>query len=126
MAAVSEFRMIVVTGGEPLLRKDILELMEYAGRLGFRVVFSTNGTLLTPQIARDLVKSGIVNFSISLDGSTRQSHESIRRIPGCFSRALEGLKAAATTGACVQVNFTAMKQNLSSYPWLLIWLKALR
>jgi radical SAM protein with 4Fe4S-binding SPASM domain len=113
MAAVSEFRMIVVTGGEPLLRKDIFELMEYAGRLGFSIIFSTNGTLLTPQIARDLVKSGVVNFSISLDGSTQESHERIRRIPGCYNKTLQGIQAAATTGACVQVNFTAMKQNLS-------------
>ncbi len=116
MAAIDEFRMIVVTGGEPLLRNDIFELMEYAGRLGYRIVFSTNGTLLTPQIARGLVKLGIVNFSISLDGSTQQSHEKIRRIPGCFEKTLAGLQAARTTGVCVQINFTAMKQNLSELP----------
>ncbi len=113
MAAVSEFRMIVVTGGEPLIRKDIFELMEYAGRLGFSIIFSTNGTLLTPQIAHDLVKLGVVNFSISLDGSTQESHERIRCIPGSFNQTLQGLQAASTTGACVQINFTAMKQNLS-------------
>ena len=116
MASVAEFRMIVVTGGEPLLRNDIFELMEYAGNLGFRIVFSTNGTLLTPQIARDLFKLGVVNFSISLDGSTQQSHENIRRVPGCFAKTLDGLQAASTSGACVQINFTAMKQNLSELP----------
>jgi radical SAM protein with 4Fe4S-binding SPASM domain len=116
IASMAEFRMIVVTGGEPLLRPDIFELMEYAGRLGFRIIFSTNGTLLTQQIARDLVKSGVVNFSISLDGSTQQSHEKIRRIPGCFDKTIEGLYAASATGICVQINFTAMKQNLSELP----------
>jgi radical SAM protein with 4Fe4S-binding SPASM domain len=116
IATVDDFRMIVITGGEPLIRKDIFELIEYAGRLGFRVVLSTNGTLLTTQIAKDLVKLGVVNFSISLDGSTRESHEKIRRKSGCFDSAMEGIKAASVTGACLQVNFTAMKQNLAEFP----------
>lgn len=116
IAAVDKFRMIVITGGEPLLRKDIFELVEYAGRLGFRIVFSTNGTLLTPDIAKDLVKLGVVNFSISLDGFTSQCHEGIRRIPGSFQGALDGMKAAAKTGVCTQINFTAMQQNISELP----------
>jgi sulfatase maturation enzyme AslB (radical SAM superfamily) len=69
VAAVGDIRMIVITGGEPLLRKDIFELVEYAGKLGLSIIFSTNGTLLTPDIAKDLVKLGVANFSISLDGS---------------------------------------------------------
>lgn len=116
IASIEEFRMIVITGGEPLLRNDIFELIEYAGKLGFRIVFSTNGTLLTPRIAKDLVKMGVVNFSISLDGSTPEAHENIRRKPGCFEKALEGIQAARTTDACLQVNFTAMKQNLAELP----------
>ena len=116
IAAIDKVRMIVITGGEPLIRKDIFELVEHAGKLGFRIVFSTNGTLLTPGMAKDLVRLGVVNFSISLDGSSPERHESIRRRSGCFQGALDGLKAAATTGICVQVNFTAMKQNLSELP----------
>jgi AdoMet-dependent heme synthase len=116
IAAVDDFRMIVITGGEPLIRNDIFELLEYASRLGFRIVFSTNGTLLTPQIARDLFKLGVVNFSISVDGSTPENHEKIRRKPGCFNSTIEGIKAARDTGACIQINFTAMKQNLAELP----------
>jgi len=116
IAEVDKFRMIVITGGEPLLRNDIFELVEYAGQLGFKIVFSTNGTLLTPVMAKDLARLGVVNFSISLDGFTPECHESIRRKPGCFQGAIDGLRAAARTGVCVQVNFTAMKQNLVELP----------
>ena len=119
IAAVDKFRMIVITGGEPLLRKDIFELIEYAGKLGFRIVFSTNGTLLTEQTAKDLARLGVVNFSISLDGHTSQCHEAIRREAGCFQSAINGIKAAAKTGVCLQINFTAMKQNLAELPGLI-------
>ncbi|MDD5339559.1 MAG: radical SAM protein [Dehalococcoidales bacterium] len=119
IAEVDEMRMIVVTGGEPLLRNDIYELIEHAGKLGLRIVFSTNGTLLTPVIAKDLARLGVVNFSISLDGYTSQCHENIRRVPGSFQGAINGLKAAATTGVCVQANFTAMKQNLKELPGMI-------
>ncbi len=113
IAAVEKFRMIVITGGEPLLRKDIFELVEYAGKLGFKIVFSTNGILLTPDMAKDLAKLGVANFSISLDGYTSECHEAIRREPGCFQSAINGIKAATESGVCLQVNFTAMKQNLA-------------
>jgi radical SAM protein with 4Fe4S-binding SPASM domain len=116
---LDEFRMIVITGGEPLLRKDIFELVEYAGKLGFHIIFSTNGTLLTPDTAKDLAKLGVANFSISLDGYTRECHESIRRKSGCFQSAIDGIKAAAQTGVCLQVNFTAMRQNLAELPGLI-------
>jgi radical SAM protein with 4Fe4S-binding SPASM domain len=116
IAEVDELRMIVITGGEPLLRNDIFELVEYAGKLGFHIVFSTNGTLLTAEMAKDLARLGVANFSISLDGYTAECHESIRRKPGCFQGAIEGIRAAARTGVCLQVNFTAMKQNLADLP----------
>ncbi|OGN90394.1 MAG: hypothetical protein A2Z70_00860, partial [Chloroflexi bacterium RBG_13_48_17] len=119
IAMLDEFRMIVITGGEPLLRSDIFELMEHAGKLGFHIIFSTNGTLLTPDIARDLAKLGVANFSISLDGFTPECHESIRRVSGCFQSAIDGIRAAAQTGVCLQVNFTAMKQNLSELPGII-------
>jgi AdoMet-dependent heme synthase len=119
IAAVDKFRMIVITGGEPLLRKDIFELIEHAGKLGFKIVFSTNGTLLTPDTAKDLARLGVANFSISLDGHTSQCHEAIRREPGCFQSAINGIKAAGKSGVCTQINFTAMKQNLAELPGLI-------
>ncbi len=119
IAKVADIRMIVITGGEPLIRKDIFELVEHAGKLGFRIIFSTNGTLLTPEIAKDLARLGVVNFSISLDGYTKECHESIRRESGCFQSAIDGIRAAAKTGVCLQINFTAMRQNLAELPGLI-------
>jgi radical SAM protein with 4Fe4S-binding SPASM domain len=119
IARVDEIRTIVITGGEPLLRKDIFELVEHAGGLGFHMIFSTNGTLLTPGMARDLARLGVANFSISLDGHTAACHESIRRRPGCFQAAIDGIRAAAGTSVCLQVNFTAMRQNLAELPGLI-------
>jgi radical SAM protein with 4Fe4S-binding SPASM domain len=116
IAEIDELRMIVITGGEPLLRNDIFELVEHAGKLGFRIVFSTNGTLLTTEMAKDLARLGVANFSISLDGDNAGCHESIRRKSGCFQGALDGIKSAMQTGVCLQVNFTAMKQNLVELP----------
>jgi radical SAM protein with 4Fe4S-binding SPASM domain len=126
IAAVDRFRMVVITGGEPLLRNDIFELVEHAGRLGLRIVFSTNGTLLSPDAARDLARLGVVKFSISLDGFTRERHESIRRKAGCFQGALDGISAAARTGVCLQINFTAMRPNLSELPGALDLAESLR
>jgi AdoMet-dependent heme synthase len=74
---------------------------------------------LTPGAAKDLNKLGVANFSISLDGFTADCHEAIRRQPGCFQKALDGIKAAAQTKACVQVNFTAMQQNLAELPGII-------
>jgi AdoMet-dependent heme synthase len=125
VAAAGDVRMIVITGGEPLLRKDIFELVEYAGKLGLSIIFSTNGTLLTTDMAKDLDKLGVVNFSISLDGFTGSCHEAIRRRPGCFQKALDGLKAAAQTNACVQLNFTAMQENLAELPGVIDFAESL-
>jgi radical SAM protein with 4Fe4S-binding SPASM domain len=125
VAAAGDIRMIVITGGEPLLRKDIFELVEYAGKLGLSIIFSTNGTLLTPDMAKDLARLGVANFSISLDGYTEGCHEAIRRRPGCFQKTIDGLKAAAQTDACVQVNFTAMRENLAELPGIIDFAESL-
>jgi radical SAM protein with 4Fe4S-binding SPASM domain len=126
IAMLEEIRMIVITGGEPLIREDIFELVEYAGRLGFHIVFSTNGTLLSPDMAKDLARLGVANFSISLDGYSRECHESIRRKSGCFQSAIDGINAAAQTGVCLQVNFTAMRQNLAELPGLIDFAESLK
>jgi radical SAM protein with 4Fe4S-binding SPASM domain len=119
IAEVKDFRMIVITGGDPLLRKYIFKLIEHAGKLGFHIAFSTNGTLLTPSIAKGLARLGVVNFSISLDGHTPDCHESIRRKKDCFQDAINGIQATKHTGVCVQVNFTAMQQNLAELAGLI-------
>src|SRR5450756_1670299 len=63
--------ILILTGGEPLLRADVFEIARYATGKGLRAVLATNGTLLTPDIARKLKEAGIQRVSISIDGSTK-------------------------------------------------------
>ena len=70
--------IVILTGGEPLLRKDVFELARYGKDLGLRMVMATNGTLLTQEIIEELIASGIKRVSISLDGADAQEHDQSR------------------------------------------------
>ena len=80
--------VVILTGGEPLLRDDIFELAAYGPGLGHRMVMAVNGTLLTPAIAGRLKDAGIQRLSISIDGATAASHDRLRAVPGAFEGAL--------------------------------------
>ena len=82
--------VVILTGGEPLLREDIFELAAYGSSLGHRMVMAVNGTLLTPAIARQLKEAGIQRLSISIDGANAASHDRLRQVAGAFEGALEG------------------------------------
>jgi MoaA/NifB/PqqE/SkfB family radical SAM enzyme len=83
---------ISITGGETLLRKDSILLATYAAELGFWVEFLTNGYLMTPQLAEELVESGVKRIKISLDGSKPDIHDKIRGKNGFFVKATEALQ----------------------------------
>ena len=68
--------IIILTGGEPLLREDIFDIAAYGTQKGLRMVMAPNGTLVTEEVAKKLVAAGIKRISISLDGATAQSHDS--------------------------------------------------
>ena len=80
--------ILVLSGGEPLYRRDIFELAEYGNGLGLRVALATNGTLVTKDVAEKIKYSGIKRVSISLDGSDAATHDSFRGIPGAFDAAV--------------------------------------
>lgn len=82
--------LVVFTGGEPLLRRDALEIVTYAARKR-RCHIVTNGTYITPKVAEALVNSGVMSVGISLDGD-RELHDTIRGIPGTFERAVRAMK----------------------------------
>ena len=73
--------VVILTGGEPLLREDIFDLAAYGNDLGHRMVMAVNGTLLTPAIAARLKDAGIQRLSISIDGATAESHDRLRAVP---------------------------------------------
>jgi len=108
--------IIILTGGEPLLRDDIFEIAAYGTQKGLRMVMAPNGTLITEPVARRLIDSGIKRISISLDGATRQSHDAFRKVDGAFDGAVNAMKIAKNVGLDFQVNTTITKTNLDQIP----------
>ncbi len=108
--------IVILTGGEPLLRPDIFDIARYGDRLGLRMVMAPNGTLITPDIAREMKASGIQRISVSLDGATRETHDSFRGVDGAFDGAVRGIETAKAAGLEFQVNTTISKINLEEIP----------
>jgi radical SAM protein with 4Fe4S-binding SPASM domain len=108
--------ILVLSGGEPLFRKDIFEIASYATQKGLLVALATNGTLVTPKVAGKLKDAGVRRVAISLDGSRAGTHDSFRGIPGSFSKALRGLAAVQDAGISTQINTTVTKNNMHQLP----------
>src|SRR5437868_14998033 len=103
--------ILVLSGGEPLYRSDIFQLARYGTDKGLRVALATNGTLVTKDVARMIVDSGVKRVSISLDGSDALTHDSFRGIPGAFDAAVYGLRNLKFLGMSVQINMTIARHN---------------
>lgn len=108
--------IIILTGGEPLLREDIFEIARYGTDIGLRMVMALNGTLLTKSIADKLAQSGIQRISVSLDGSNAQSHDKFRQVDGAFDGTLEGIQLIKEAGIEFQINTTITQTNLEEIP----------
>jgi len=108
--------ILVLSGGEPLYRKDIFELASYATSKGLRVALATNGTLVDREIAQKIVDAGVKRVSISLDGADARTHDSFRGIPGAFDNAVQGLKNLRALGMGVQINMTVARHNAHQLP----------
>ena len=108
--------IIILTGGEPLLKPDIFEIARYGTDKGLRMVMAPNGTLITEQSAKKMVAAGIKRISISLDGATKESHDSFRGVDGAFEGALRGVNLAKDAGIEFQINTTITKANLDQIP----------
>jgi heme b synthase len=111
IAAVSS-PVIILTGGEPLLRPDIFEIASYGTNKGLRMVMATNGTLITPAVARKMMESGIKRVSISIDGRDAQSHDHFRQEKGAFDKAMAGIEILKAAGMEFQINTTITTNNL--------------
>jgi len=119
MAAIGEFRMLALGGGEPLVRPDIVELVAYARRLGLEISIATNGTLLTPEMAKEFKKMGVANIAVGLNANDESVHEQITRVPGSFEKSRQGIYATLEAGMNLQINTTVMKENRLAIPGLL-------
>ncbi len=107
--------VFILSGGEPLYRKDIFKIAAYAKNKGLPVALSTNGTMVTMDIARQAKEAGIYYASISLDGGNASTHDYFRG-QGMFGRAILGLKNLQSVGIKTQINFTMTQQNVKELP----------
>ena len=107
----TEKPILVLSGGEPLMRSDIFELAAHAIECGLTVALATNGTLVTKKIAGKIKSVGIDRVSISIDGKSAKTHDGFRKLPGSFDRALEGIAHLRAQDVPVQINSTVAKHN---------------
>src|ERR1700674_693737 len=111
--------ILVLSGGEPLFRSDIFQLARYGTDKGLRVALATNGTLVTTQVARMIVDSGVQRVAISLDGADGLTHDTFRGIPGAFDAAIAGFRNLKNLGMSVQINTTIARHNAHQLPQIL-------
>jgi radical SAM protein with 4Fe4S-binding SPASM domain len=102
---------VLFSGGEPLMRPDLFELIGYAGEHGVRTVISTNGTLITADLAKKIRQNGVSYVGISLDG-VGEVNDKFRGVPGAFDRAVAGIKNCRDAGVRIGLRLTLTKRNV--------------
>ncbi len=107
--------LVLFSGGEPLLRKDLFEIAEYAKDKGLKFALSTNGTLITPEVAEKIKEAGFEYVGVSLDGMP-ETNDKFRGVKGAFEKAFEGLLNAKEVGLQTGIRFTVTKFNLKDIP----------
>jgi 12,18-didecarboxysiroheme deacetylase len=115
--------VILFSGGEPLIRKDLPELAQFAVDRGMRAVISTNGTLLTPERIRAFRAIGLSYIGVSLDG-LKETHDFFRGVPGTFERTIRGIRDSRDAGIKVGVRFTVNRHNVQDVPAIFDLLEA--
>lgn len=107
--------VLLFSGGEPLLREDIFELGRFAANHGIWTVLSTNGTLITEEVAKKIKESGFRYVGISLDGM-EGTNDWFRQQKGAFAQALSGIRSCRKAGLKVGLRFTLTKCNFRELP----------
>jgi radical SAM protein len=108
---------LILTGGDPLSRKDIFPLIDYANGLGLEVSITPSATpLLTNDAITELQAHGIQSMGLSLDGSCAEKHDAIRAIPGTFERTMEAARQCGRIGMPIQVNTLVAEETAEDLP----------
>ena len=105
--------LLILSGGEPLLRPDIYELIKYGASIGLKMGLGSNGSLIDEAAAEKLKQAGIATVSISLDSNIPAQHDEFRGVAGAWEKAVEACKALRKNNVLVQVNTTLTQQNYS-------------
>lgn len=116
--------VMLFSGGEPLVRKDLVELAHHAVGKGMRAVISTNGTLITKAKAKELKDVGLSYVGISMDGGP-ETHDKFRGVSGCYAKTIAGIENCKAEGLKVGLRFTLNKRNVAEVPVLFQLLKDL-
>ncbi len=111
--------MLILTGGEPLLRKDIFDIAQYASGQGIWVVMGTNGVLVTEKVAQKMIECGVKGVAISLDSIDPQKHNDFRGGPNSWEYSVRALKICRAAGLQVLVQTTVMESNYEEIPRLI-------
>jgi AdoMet-dependent heme synthase len=108
--------LFVLTGGDPLKRPDVVELVEYGTSIGLRMAMTPSGTpLMTAAVLAELRQAGLSRLAVSLDGSNAGIHDTFRGVGGSFDWTLEMLRTARDIGLTTQVNTTVSRHNLEDF-----------
>ncbi len=105
--------LLIIDGGEPLCREDMLDVVRYATSKGIRTTIGSNGTLIDERMAKKMLDAGVMAVAISVDGADAQTHDFFRGITGAFEQTLRGIEACRNAGLPFQFNLVIRKDNLS-------------
>jgi radical SAM protein len=125
-------KVFVITGGDPLKREDVFEMIAYAKSVGLEPSVTPSATpLLTPEAIRRMKDHGVTRLAISLDHYDRKSHDDFRRVPGSFDLTIRAIEAARENDIPVQINSTVSRRTaadmprlaalLAKYPNIIMW-----
>jgi radical SAM protein with 4Fe4S-binding SPASM domain len=107
---------IILTGGEPLMRDDIFDIIDYGNTKGLRLVIAINGTLLNDEKARRLKTGGIKRVSLSLDGKNAKEHDTFRGVTGSFNSVIKAADILNGIDLPFQINTTVTRFNVDDLP----------
>lgn len=105
------FQIVILSGGEPLLRPDIFELISHARNIGLRPVLGTNGIVITEEVAANLKKAGLLVAGISVDSRDKAQHDWFRQSKGAWEQTMQGIAACRKAGLPFQIHTTVMNWN---------------
>lgn len=125
IASVNPEVMLILSGGEPLLREDIYELSTYASGKGMMVVLGSNGLLVNEASARMMKQSGVSGISISLDSVDPEIHDAVRSCTGAWEKAVSAIKVCRKEGLSIQINTVVTGKNHEELPQLIAYARDL-
>jgi radical SAM protein with 4Fe4S-binding SPASM domain len=105
--------LLIIDGGEPLCRDDLLDVVKYASSKGIRTTIGSNATLIDRTMANRMLEAGVMAVAISVDGADAQTHDSFRGITGAFEQTMKGIEACREAGLPFQLNMVMRKETLS-------------